>query len=252
MPVIAAAAGDVSLVFIELGAAIIGLALLARLASRWGFSAIPLCLLAGLAFGPSRPVSAQATAADYARANSLGDRVKDKVFRASVEPHWIAGSDRFWYRNDLPEGRREFVLADPAKKAKRPAFDHARLAAALSKALGRSVEAERLPVERIAFFLNRNLLRVQAEDKTFEADLKTYELRPAREPLGLAKPLPPETAPVSRNGGDETHLTFLNKTGEDVFLYWVDPQGQRREYGTLRAGETKRQHTFAGHTWLVA
>lgn len=41
----------ISLVFIELGIAIIGLALLARLASRWGFSAIPLYLIAGLAFG---------------------------------------------------------------------------------------------------------------------------------------------------------------------------------------------------------
>jgi CPA2 family monovalent cation:H+ antiporter-2 len=42
---------DFSLVFIELGGAIVGLALLARLANRWGFSAIPLYLLAGLAFG---------------------------------------------------------------------------------------------------------------------------------------------------------------------------------------------------------
>ena len=41
----------VSAVFIELGLAIVGLAILARLASRWGFSAIPLYLLAGLAFG---------------------------------------------------------------------------------------------------------------------------------------------------------------------------------------------------------
>lgn len=37
--------------FIELGGATLGLAILARLASRWGFSAIPLYLLAGLAFG---------------------------------------------------------------------------------------------------------------------------------------------------------------------------------------------------------
>lgn len=40
-----------SVSFIELGGAVIGLALLARIASRWGFSAIPLYLLAGLAFG---------------------------------------------------------------------------------------------------------------------------------------------------------------------------------------------------------
>ncbi|MBZ5576244.1 MAG: cation:proton antiporter [Acidobacteriia bacterium] len=38
-------------VFIELGAAIAGLAVLARMASRWGVSAIPLYLMAGLAFG---------------------------------------------------------------------------------------------------------------------------------------------------------------------------------------------------------
>jgi len=42
---------DFSHVFIELGLAVVGLALLARLANRWGFSAIPLYLLAGLAFG---------------------------------------------------------------------------------------------------------------------------------------------------------------------------------------------------------
>jgi len=44
-------ASDVSLVFLELGAAVVGLAVLARVANRWGFSAIPLYLIAGLAFG---------------------------------------------------------------------------------------------------------------------------------------------------------------------------------------------------------
>jgi len=43
--------GDLSRVLIELGLVVIGLAILARIASRWGFSAIPLYLLAGLAFG---------------------------------------------------------------------------------------------------------------------------------------------------------------------------------------------------------
>ena len=51
LPVLAAVADDLSGVFIELGAAVIGLAVLARLAHRVGFSAIPLYLLGGLAFG---------------------------------------------------------------------------------------------------------------------------------------------------------------------------------------------------------
>jgi len=42
---------NTSWLFIELGSAIIGLAILARIANRWGFSAIPLYLIAGLAFG---------------------------------------------------------------------------------------------------------------------------------------------------------------------------------------------------------
>jgi len=41
----------VSAIFIELGAVAMGLALLARLASRWGLSAISLYLIAGLCFG---------------------------------------------------------------------------------------------------------------------------------------------------------------------------------------------------------
>jgi CPA2 family monovalent cation:H+ antiporter-2 len=47
----AAADAGMTGVFIELGAAVIGLALLARIAHRLGFSAIPLYLLGGLAFG---------------------------------------------------------------------------------------------------------------------------------------------------------------------------------------------------------
>lgn len=47
----AAASSEVALTFIELGLVVLGLAVLARLASRIGFSAIPLYLIAGLAFG---------------------------------------------------------------------------------------------------------------------------------------------------------------------------------------------------------
>jgi K+:H+ antiporter subunit KhtU len=42
---------DFSLLFVELGLAIVGLAVLARIANRLGFSSIPLYLIAGLAFG---------------------------------------------------------------------------------------------------------------------------------------------------------------------------------------------------------
>jgi len=47
----AATAQNLPSILIELGAAIVGLAFLARIAQRWGISAIPLYLVAGLCFG---------------------------------------------------------------------------------------------------------------------------------------------------------------------------------------------------------
>lgn len=44
-------AHDFAKLLIELGAALVGLAILARIAKRWGISSIPLYLIAGLAFG---------------------------------------------------------------------------------------------------------------------------------------------------------------------------------------------------------
>jgi CPA2 family monovalent cation:H+ antiporter-2 len=49
--VVAAGSSDAAIAFIEIGAVVLGLALLARLAGRLGITAIPLYLVAGLAFG---------------------------------------------------------------------------------------------------------------------------------------------------------------------------------------------------------
>jgi CPA2 family monovalent cation:H+ antiporter-2 len=51
MQPLAAVAGEISMVFIELGLVVLALAFLARVANHFGFSAVPLYLLAGLAFG---------------------------------------------------------------------------------------------------------------------------------------------------------------------------------------------------------
>jgi CPA2 family monovalent cation:H+ antiporter-2 len=51
VPVLAAGSAEVGILFVELGAVVVGLALLARLAHRVGLSPIPLYLIAGLAFG---------------------------------------------------------------------------------------------------------------------------------------------------------------------------------------------------------
>jgi len=88
---------------------------------------------AGLAAAPGFAQSI--TAADYARAEKfMSYNTQGLMTRAAVQPNWLPG-DRFWYRVTTADGS-EFVLVDPARGAREPAFDHAKLAAALSTAAG--------------------------------------------------------------------------------------------------------------------
>src|SRR5262249_21396995 len=70
----------------------------------------------------------QFTAADYQRAEkAMTYNTAPLVYRSGVRPNWLP-DERFWYRVTTPEGA-EFVLVDPAKGTRAPAFDHVKLAA---------------------------------------------------------------------------------------------------------------------------
>ncbi len=55
----------------------------------------------------------------------------------------------------------------------------------------------------------------------------------------------------SRNSAEDTDIVFKNHLAEPVKLFWIDTGGGRNFYGELGAGETRLQHTFVGHVWLV-
>lgn len=210
--------------------------------------AIPL--LATLMIAPS--VHAQGTRADYERAEKLGERTRGAVYRTKVDASWLPGGARFWYRNDLGEDRREFVLVDALAATRRPAFDHARLAGALAKALGQPVDAERLPLDWLRFEENGGLLLGTA-GKSWRAVLESYELREAPGVVPPGGSLPAGATPrPSRRTGAETTITFVNRTAANANLFWVDTGGERRAYGTLKPGERREQHTFGGHVWMAA
>ena len=82
--------------------------------------------------------------ADYDRANSLTARTRNKVYDAAEAPSWIPGSEKFWYRKTV-RGGNAFVLVDAAAGTKAPAFDHAKLASALSTTAGGTYSAVTLP-----------------------------------------------------------------------------------------------------------
>jgi hypothetical protein len=48
-----------------------------------------------------------------------------------------------------------------------------------------------------------------------------------------------------------TTVLFDNRTSTDLSLYWIDPQGQRKPYGVVHAGQKHIQPTFTTHAWVV-
>jgi len=110
-------------------------------------------VLAGCIAGMSSAAAQQPralSAADYAHAEKfLAQNLTQLVIGGSVFPNWLS-NERFWYRSQTAAGY-EFILVDPAKRSRAPAFDHARLAAALSSAANEKYDAHQLPFQTIEF-----------------------------------------------------------------------------------------------------
>jgi len=138
---------------------------------RLQFSLGVTALLAALA--PS-PVAAQVTSTDYARAEQLLPwNVQELLVDDAVRPRWMGG-DRFWYRNRSPHGW-EFLVVEMATGARRPAFDHARLASVLSTAADTTYDAAKLPFRDIAWVNGDRSIRFSvAKGKNWTCDVSSY------------------------------------------------------------------------------
>ena len=104
----------------------------------YGLLCIPLAL------------SAQGTLADYQRAASLNDRLRGLIVNDAGAPTWLGEGHSFWYRRSVTGGN-EFVLVDAAVRTRRPAFDHALVAAGLNAATDSSFAALTLPLTEFTF-----------------------------------------------------------------------------------------------------
>ena len=98
-------------------------------------------------------VLAQGTQADYDRASQLATRMAGKTFKFKVEPNWFADGDRFWYRNDLAEKEKQFIVVDATSGKREVAFDHDALAKALGASVKDEVKGNRLPFTSIDIWL---------------------------------------------------------------------------------------------------
>ena len=107
-------------------------------------------------------------AADYARAEKfMGYNTNPLVFGSTSTPIFIEGTDLFWYRVTRDKGS-EFILADPAKATKTPAFDQAKLGAVLATASNGRVDLANMPFQSIDFTPDRKSVLFSAFAKRWK------------------------------------------------------------------------------------
>lgn len=98
----------------------------------------------------------------------------DGYYKGEIAPHWFADNKCFWYHNDLSGSTREFILVNAEQGTRQPAFDHQRLAAALSKAAGVEYQADKLPFNNIEFLNGTKAIRFAVEQTTWDCNLASY------------------------------------------------------------------------------
>src|SRR5438270_13012281 len=87
-----------------------------------------------------------------------------RVYKDRLTPHWFAGNTRFWYRNDLRGGTKEFILVDAENGKRDFAFDHKKRAESLSKAAEKEYKPDRMPFNSIEFVEESKAVQCQVAD----------------------------------------------------------------------------------------
>jgi dienelactone hydrolase len=107
----------------------------------------------------------------YRDAAGLDSQARNTIFKTTVQANWQADGKGFWYRNNLKDSIQEYIYVDAAAGKKAPAFDHAQLAAALSQASGKTVNAKRLGINAITFDQKSKLITFRHQNAWWQYDI---------------------------------------------------------------------------------
>jgi dipeptidyl-peptidase 4 len=170
----------------------------------------------------------------------------------SVRPNWSADGSRFWFRSTDSNKAGTFFIVDAAARSRAPAFDNQKLAAALSEALKENVSAADLLVETMEFTESLEHLLLMSRGKWWRLNLNSYEIETVERPETASSAnrlfLP---AHPSRDGGESTNVVIENRLDQPLEFIWIATDGSVRRYGIVQPGETREQHTYVHHVWLL-
>src|SRR5207302_3081791 len=140
------------------------------------------------------------TADDHGRAErALGPTVGRLVSGIPGRPIWLPDG-RATYRVSPPTGGGQFVIVDPRRGTRAAAFDHARLAEAVSAALGQRVTGDSLPFSSFDLLPDGQL--IFESGKRWRCDLTNYRCTAAES----TRRAPPPNSILSP---DSTRAVFI-------------------------------------------
>jgi dipeptidyl-peptidase-4 len=129
------------------------------------------------------------TPAQYRQAERwLGYNTAKLVYGLNIRPGWLPDG-RMWFEFTTPQGNR-YVLVNPARATREPAFDAVKLAAALARASGRRVAPGKLALSTLAFSRNGRDVSFTSFGKRWRCDR-----------LGAACSPDARPAPIEPGGG---------------------------------------------------
>ena len=182
---------------------------------------------------------AQVTTSDYDRALKTRTRYENLVIGTPGPATWIGDTGQFWYRVSA-EGGNGFVVVDAKTSRKEPAFDHEKLAAALSRVPGgQTYTAVTLPFATFRYEKGRRVIRFDAAGSSWLCDVESYVCRqaPSAAP-GQNRPVrPPEDEAFENPAEPENDV--IEGVEYSGFEYVVPQQGAGRGAQPLPADQLK-------------
>ena len=141
-------------------------------------------LAAGTVFAQPAPYApdSKTLVQSYQRAEELRGLAARSVFNTNIEPRWL-DETTLAYLKTTPQVKRLMVV-NAATGMRREAFDHARMAEAMTKALGRTIEARNVPWDNWVLLPDLSTVTLQFGQEWWRVDLMTYVAEKTTRPGG--------------------------------------------------------------------
>jgi dipeptidyl-peptidase-4 len=145
--------------------------------------------------------------ANFKQANKFSNELlKQFMYSAAIEPHWIGKSDSFWYEYRTSKGK-QWYRVNPGLKVKEPLFDRVKLAGVLSEETHKPLDPLQLPLTQGSLSDDGAKFKFVAEGFQFEYELVPSKLvklgKAPTNPLGNPKLNPGQKQKLQALFGDD-------------------------------------------------